>query len=108
VAELALSSLTTHLRPSPLTALEKLAYDGKQVIITWTRKSSMLTRAGLLVCLAAFLTQLCISAEPTAALPPWLIKAIEAEKRSPSPGSFYEEKYSGKRVFEYDAGGRRS
>ena len=66
----------------------------------------MLRRAGLVVCLTAFLAQLCLSAEQTAALPQWLLKAIEVEKTLPHPGSFEEATYQGKRVFQFTRGDR--
>lgn len=66
----------------------------------------MLTRAALMVCPTAFLAQLCLSAEQAAALPQWLLRAIEAEKKSAHPGSFEEETYEGKRVFQFTRGDR--
>jgi hypothetical protein len=64
----------------------------------------MLTRAALVICLTAFLAQLCLSGEQAAALPQWLLKAIEAEKKSAHPGSFEEETYEGTRVFQFTRG----
>ena len=66
----------------------------------------MVTRAALVLCLAAFLAQLCLSNEQAAALPQWLFRAIEAEKKSSHPGSFEEETYEGKRVFQFTRGDR--
>ena len=66
----------------------------------------MLTRLGLVFCLNAFLAQLCLATEQTAPLPQWLLKAIEAEKKSPLPGKFEEAKYENKRVFLYIRGDR--
>ena len=39
-------------------------------------------------------------------LPPWLRKAIEADKISKRPGSFEEATYDGKRVFQFTRGDR--
>jgi hypothetical protein len=66
----------------------------------------MLTRAALVICLTAFLAQLCLSGEQAAALPQWLLRAIEAEKKSAHPGSFEEETYEGTRVFQFASGDR--
>jgi hypothetical protein len=51
----------------------------------------MLARAAPVICLTAFLAQLCLSGEQAAALPQWLLRAIETEKKSAHPGSFEEE-----------------
>jgi hypothetical protein len=52
------------------------------------------------------LAQLCLATEQAAPLPQWLLKAIEAERKLPLPGSFEEATYEGKRVFEFIAGDR--
>jgi hypothetical protein len=59
-----------------------------------------------MICLAAFLAQLCLSGEQAAALPQWLFRAIEAEKMSAHPGSFEEVTYEGMRVFQFTRGDR--
>jgi hypothetical protein len=66
----------------------------------------MLTRAALVICLTAFLAQLCLPGEQAAALPQRLLRAIEAEKKSAHPGSFEEETYEGTRVFQFTRGDR--
>ncbi len=66
----------------------------------------MLSRTALVICLTAFLAQLCLSGEKTAALPQWLLRAIEAEKKSAHPGLFEKETYEGTRVFEFIRGDR--
>ena len=66
----------------------------------------MLARPGLVLCLNAFLVQLCPATEQAPPLPQWLLKAIEAERKSPRHGSFEEARYEGKRVFEYIRGDR--
>jgi len=60
----------------------------------------MLTRLGLLFCLSAFLAGVWLATDQAAPLPQWLLKAIEAERKSPRPGVFEESTYEGKRVFE--------
>jgi hypothetical protein len=64
----------------------------------------MLTRAALVICLTAFLAQLCFPGEQAAALPQWLLEAIEANEKSVHPGSFEEESYEGTRVFQFTRG----
>jgi hypothetical protein len=66
----------------------------------------MLTRLGLVFCLNMFLAQVCLATQQTVPLPQWLLKAIEAEKKSPNPGKFEEATYEGKRVFEFIRGDR--
>jgi hypothetical protein len=66
----------------------------------------MLTRVALVICLTAFLAQLCLSGEQLAALPQWLLRAIEADRKSGHSGSFEEESYEGKRVFQFTRGDR--
>jgi hypothetical protein len=56
--------------------------------------------AGPAIILSLLLTQLCLSTEQARLLPQWLLKAIEAERKLPHPGSFEEATYEGKRVFE--------
>jgi hypothetical protein len=65
--------------------------------------------AALVICVLTLPTsvvQLCPAAEQTAPLPQWLLKAIEADKKSPLPGSFEEATYEGKRVFQFTRGDR--
>lgn len=66
----------------------------------------MIGRLGLVFCLNAVLAPVSLATEQSAPLPPWLLKAIAAERKSPHPGSFEEATYEGKRVFEFIAGDR--
>jgi hypothetical protein len=47
-----------------------------------------------------------IAADKAAALPKWLLSAIEAERKSAHPGTFEEASYEGKRVYQFIRGDR--
>jgi hypothetical protein len=70
------------------------------------RKLQMLTYAVLLLCFNTFVIQDGLAAEKGAALPKWLLSAMEAERKSAHPGSFEEASYEGKRVFQFTRGDR--
>jgi hypothetical protein len=70
------------------------------------RKLQLLPRVFLLLCLYPFVIQHCLAAEKAAALPKWLLSAMEVDRKSAHPGTFEEASYEGKRVFQFTRGDR--
>jgi len=70
------------------------------------RKLPLLLRLFLLLCLNSFVIHHCLAAEKPAALPKWLLSAIEVDRKSAHPGTFEEASYEGKRVFQFIRGDR--